>query len=371
MLHPSLRFALCTALIVLLMGSAQGVKAQQTTNNSGPALPHTVSVGVTGFANKRPVFAGACIKQGCPWGELAEFTHDVLAPLGYDVVVCENCNRTYGPGLVSAHAYAPPLEPEEMALGITSRVNARVDFGITNNVILDLAYAGYAMYHDSPTKNLRLIATIEDPYYVLVAVRASLGITSLQQIKERKLRVRMIADGLVSPDILKYYGMTAKDIVDWGGSVRPAIGAPDNAPFDVVISEFGAATNNPEAAIWSRAAQTANLRFLPLPAPLLDHFVEKGGMMRVVARCCMLRGFTAPIPTVGWTGDAIFGRDDMPDDAAYDIAKAVDQHHGDLIWFVRPYSYDPATVWKDALVPLHPGAARYYQEKGYMPAAPR
>jgi TRAP-type uncharacterized transport system substrate-binding protein len=35
---------------------------------------------------------------------------------------------------------------------------------------------------------------------------------------------------------------------------------------------------------------------------------------------------------------------------------------------VRPYSYDPRTVWRNLDVPLHPGAARYYREQGYLRA---
>lgn len=30
------------------------------------------------------------------------------------------------------------------------------------------------------------------------------------------------------------------------------------------------------------------------------------------------------------------------------------------------FSYNVHTVWKAYEVPLHPGAARYYGEKGYM-----
>ena len=64
----------------------------------------------------------------------------------------------------------------------------------------------------------------------------------------------------------------------------------------------------------------------------------------------------------------MFGRADMPDAVAYDIARAVDRNRAALKWYVRPYSYDPETAWRDPVVPLHPGAERYYREKGYIPA---
>jgi hypothetical protein len=63
----------------------------------------TIDVGKTGWAAKRPVVASAC-PFGCPWGELGEFVHDAMTPLGYDVILCRNCNRDRGPRLVSAAA---------------------------------------------------------------------------------------------------------------------------------------------------------------------------------------------------------------------------------------------------------------------------
>ena len=52
------------------------------------------------------------------------------------------------------------------------------------------------------------------------------------------------------------------------------------------------------------------------------------------------------------------------------VAKAIDQERAELRWYIRPYSYDSRTVWRDLDVPLHPGAQRYYQEVGYMTAPP-
>ncbi len=60
----------------------------------------------------------------------------------------------------------------------------------------------------------------------------------------------------------------------------------------------------------------------------------------------------------------MLARDDMPDAVAYTIAKAIDEHQAALKWYVRPYSYDPNDAWRDPDIPLHPGAARYFRERG-------
>lgn len=56
----------------------------------------------------------------------------------------------------------------------------------------------------------------------------------------------------------------------------------------------------------------------------------------------------------------------MPDHFAYTLAKAMDEHQDLLQWSHMNFSYNLHAVWKAFGVPLHPGAARYYREKGYM-----
>jgi uncharacterized protein len=80
----------------------------------------------------------------------------------------------------------------------------------------------------------------------------------------------------------------------------------------------------------------------------------------------LLKGVNRRIKTLGRSGESVFARDEIPEQAAYDLAKAIDENHGALKWFIRVYTYDQKTVWKNFGVPLHPGAARYYREVGYL-----
>jgi TRAP-type uncharacterized transport system substrate-binding protein len=80
----------------------------------------------------------------------------------------------------------------------------------------------------------------------------------------------------------------------------------------------------------------------------------------------LLRGVNQPIPTVTSSGDAVYGRADMPEDFAYAVAKGMDEHQDLLQWTNLNLSYNSHTTWKAFGVPLHPGAARYYRERGYM-----
>jgi TRAP-type uncharacterized transport system substrate-binding protein len=64
----------------------------------------------------------------------------------------------------------------------------------------------------------------------------------------------------------------------------------------------------------------------------------------------------------------IYARDDMPEDFAYLLAKALDDNRDLFRKTHLPFSYDPREVARDNGFPYHPGAERYYREMGYLPA---
>jgi TRAP transporter TAXI family solute receptor len=350
------------AAIALLAGAAPSPSAP---------LGETLEVGRTGFDVKRPVFASAC-PQACPWGELGEFVQAAMKPAGYDVVLCRNCNRDKGAPIVSRRGIPPAIDAGDMRVGTTQRVNAPVDFGVTESLMLSMAYEGKGMYAGKgPLPNLRVIAKLEDPTYLMVAVRKDSGITDLAQIRDRKMPVRILADFQPSTTpVLDYYGLTREAVASWGGSFGNALEAAERpqgaASFDVIVSSLASPANNPESSFWTRLTQLYDLHFLDLPEPLLAKMAREVPMERAVAKWGLLRGVDRSIPTVARSGETIFARADLSDADAYAIAKAIDRSRLDLRWYVRPYSYDPRTVWKNGPVPLHPGAARYYREMGYM-----
>lgn len=318
-----------------------------------------IDVGKTGWDVKRPVMAAAC-DNGCPWGELGEFVQQSMKPYGYSVILCRNCNRSYGAGLVSKHDYPPPLDEVNLEDGVNVRVNAQVDFGVTSSAMLASAYK-------NTYKNLRLIAKIEDPFYFLIAVKKESGIKDIANIKQKHLPVRIVgADGnMIS--ILKYYGITPDSIKAWGGKVGVSNEEAKKGDFDIISGFLASPALNPESSIWTTLSQQFDLYFLELPEDLLKLLAEKTVDAEfVVAHQNLLRGVNRRIKTLGRSGEAVFARDDIPEQAAYDLAKAIDQNHGALKWFIRIYTYDPKTVWQNFGVPLHRGAEKYYREAGYM-----
>jgi TRAP-type uncharacterized transport system substrate-binding protein len=119
--------------------------------------------------------------------------------------------------------------------------------------------------------------------------------------------------------------------------------------------------------MWYEMTQKKDLVFFPVPEDLRQKLVAENDAVLVNLPFRYMRGVgDAPLPTVGLSGLAIYGRDDLPDSFVRDVTQALDLRHGLIKWANQPFSYDPATVWNGQGVPLHPAAAAYYRERGYM-----
>jgi TRAP transporter TAXI family solute receptor len=320
-----------------------------------------------GIASKRPIFGGSC--PACPWGAIAEIVREAMKPDGWDVQVCYSCG---GPArairLVADANDAPP--PDRVTGSTPPTPQGRLDFGAIGTEILQYAYLGlydFAHDKDGPHKQLRLLANIQSPTYYMVAVDAASDITDLRQISERGLAVKLVARGgvneAINTAVLDYYGLSEAKIKELHGTASGSY--VRGADVDVIIG-WAALINAPEYAVWYDAPQQHDLRYLELPADLRAKLAKAFYLQEHVAPAALLRGVTRAIPTVTREGTAIYARADLPEDFAYAVAKALDEHQTLFRWSHLPFSYNPATVWKFGDVPLHPGAARYYKKRGYM-----
>jgi hypothetical protein len=131
---------------------------------------------------------------------------------------------------------------------------------------------------------------------------------------------------------------------------------------------FGSLTNAPEYQVWYQATQKYDLKYLELAPDLKQKMMKEFGYKEGFVPAGAFRGVDKPIPTLVRDGTVIYGRTDMPDDFAYALAKAMDEHQELLQWANASmnWSYNWRTVWKAFDIPLHPGAAKYYKEVGYM-----
>jgi uncharacterized protein len=310
------------------------------------------------FADKQLVFGGA--GPGTPWGTLGQVTAHVLEPFGYAVRVESEASRGRCPGLVSA---------------------GKLEFGATQAITTRWAYAGLHSYaSQGACPRLRAIATICHPAWLGVAARWETWITDLHQVRQQRLPVRVLGGtGELYQPILAYYGLSRELIESWGGKFVPSlatatgpsyVSSPAVCACDVdIIMDHVYSAYTPEAAAFIEASILLNLRYLPLPDDLVHTLCRDFGGVPGFIPYRLLRGVDAPVASVYRPWQLIFGRDDMPDDFAYLLARAYDDNRDAFRQTHIPYSYDSREVARDNGIPLHPGAQRYYREQGYLSPA--
>lgn len=238
------------------------------------------------------------------------------------------------------------------------------------------AYHGTGMYaRDKPMSNLRLIANIEQPpSYLMVAAKASLGITDLSQARAKKWPLRIFAqrNNKMVDEVLANYGLSAKEIEEAGGFVGGSTpdphGAPDPTSYDLVIHAGGWVSTMPETWTWTDVIQKNNWNYLTLPEPLLAKLAQDFKAEREIVPFGWLPGIDHAIPSIAipGSGTVVYARTNVPASVAYDAAKALNEHQNLLLRTNQRFFYDIHNVWRACDVPLHPGAARYYKEVGYM-----
>lgn len=334
-----------------------------------PAAAQTPAKAETGYAVKKPVFGGAC--PTCPWGEMGEIVREAMKNYGWDVQVCYFCAGGPREARMVAGAMMPVARganPENLPLP-----KGPVDFGATGSQFLQWAYLGihdFAKDKEGPRKHLRVVAHIQEPTYFVVAVKSNSTIKDLGEIIEKKLPVKILAStsigGAITPYILNYFGISQEKMKAQGGELKLNFEEPEGRKDNDVIVGFGSMVNAPEYNMWYQLSQREDLRYLELPAALRAQLAKEFYMVEKTMPQGYFRGVDRPIKTLGRTGTVIYGRDDMPDEFAYTLAKAMDEQQELLQWSSMNFSYNWRTVWKAFDVPLHPGAAKYYREVHYM-----
>ncbi len=329
-----------------------------------------VSAQELGIKAKKPVLGASC--KVCPWGALGDVLKTAMQSYGYDVQICYNCSGAENPRIVAGALMPPPIEEFwRRAPFLRNQAppppHAPVEFGVTEAQFVWDAYQGAGAYsRDAPRKNLRMIARIQSPTYLIVAARAELGITDLGQIRQKRWPVRILTSaGNQATGVLAYYGLTRESIESAGGHFGAGMAAEERKNFDIAIGE-GTLVNAPEFNMWYEISQKFELTYLQLPDDLLAKVAKDAEMEPATIPDGLLRGIDHPIRSVAHSGIVIYGRTDTPDDFAYTVARAMDEHQDLLQWTLLGFSYNLQNVWTAYEIPLHSGAARYYRERRYM-----
>ena len=124
---------------------------------------------------------------------------------------------------------------------------------------------------------------------------------------------------------------------------------------------------HPAAAI-TEATTTCSAHLVPVEGPAIDKLVAENAYYRkAVIPGGMYRGTPNDTPTFG-VGATFVTSSKVPDDVVYAVVKAVFDNFDDFKKLHPAFAnLKESEMIKDGLsAPLHPGAVKYYKERGWM-----
>jgi len=250
---------------------------------------------------------------------------------------------------------------------------------VNPSVLLTMAHRGKGPF--KKPLPLRTLAVFPSFDVMGFAVHESSGITSLAQIKRERIPLKVSTGYEAKTDFtgsatmftisatLRAAGFSLGDIRKWGGKIhsvpRPSHptrrAAIENGTINAVFDEG--------IKSWGQTALDNGFRYLPLDGAVLRQLKSLGYRPSVMSRCGF-RGLGGDIQTVDFSGWPMIVRADMPNDVAYAMCEAIEQRKRVIPTDnFKPLSLAQLCANDDEApydVPLHPGAKRFYRERGYL-----
>ncbi|WPZ35213.1 TAXI family TRAP transporter solute-binding subunit [Thalassobaculum sp. OXR-137] len=231
-------------------------------------------------------------------------------------------------------------------------------------------FAGKGKF-EKPAKDIAYFATLY-PSTFQVAVPRDSKIMSFEDMKNANISPGKTGwtGTAFAESILQAYGFNFEDIKNNGGTVHYVDYTESVALMkDGHIDVFMAATSMPQAS-YIELNHSPGLRFIGIPEPKLTEIIKANpGYIRGAITPAAYDGVEKDIPTLGIVTSMIVNKD-LPDDLVYQMMTVFWDNHAAFAEVKKTWN---EVTLEDALngasVPVHPGAARYYEEKGVRPAS--
>jgi len=273
---------------------------------------------------------------------------------------------------INGDVYGGMRAPEEVGM-------RRVDIAYVNPAALvAMAYRGKGYYKKK--LELRVLGCFPSWDRIALVVSKELGVKSLHDIARRKIplhvstRMSGVNNGTyyTISTILSLYGLSFDKIKRWGGRVQECA-----RPFAAerfksiakrsVTAVFDEGVSTPGG--WLDRALDNGYEIIPLE-PAVVKKLEQLGYNRAVLPKRRYRQLKEDALTIDYSGWALVTHKWLPNKVAYAAVETIDQRKKAIpVDDDRPLNMKNLcrTTEKCPLpVPLHPGAAKYYREKGYL-----
>ncbi|MCW5749560.1 MAG: TAXI family TRAP transporter solute-binding subunit [Alphaproteobacteria bacterium] len=229
--------------------------------------------------------------------------------------------------------------------------------------ILDAAFKGENQFKDGKIQNLRALGALY-PETVQLIVRADSGVAKFADLRGKSVSSGSPGSGQwqLLGDLLEVHGMKRTDVKEDFSSFAQSVDKIKDG--NLVASLITAGT--PTSSVIDLANGHA-ISIVPLDGPEVEALKKKQPYYAsVTLEANTYKGQTGPVKTLAVM--AIWAtHDQLPDDIAYAVVKAAYENTETLAKVhSQGKNITPQTALQSVSIPLHPGAAKYYREKGIL-----
>jgi len=244
--------------------------------------------------------------------------------------------------------------------------SGEVTLGLTQS---DLAYGAYRgegpFAAIGPDKELRTIIALHRESFTVIA-RADSNIRNFQDLRHKRIGIGKAGAGFTFTRdvVLGYYGWNISDF-NRALELGPTEQNKTLCDNDVDAIIFEAA--HPDG-LTQEATSECHARLVRVAGPPIDRLLAAHPYyVASVIPGGMYDGNPEDTPTFG-TQTLLIASARMPDDLAYAVVKALFENFDDFrrlhpeLWTLKKKDMVPS----EAVMPIHPGALRYYREAGLL-----
>jgi uncharacterized protein len=276
--------------------------------------------------------------------------------------------------MVNKHYEGQPITtiPGKGAIGNPLSVGAgKAEFGLSYGPFLKLAYQGNnEVFKNKGFKNLRAVANVvANTVHIVMASDVSADVFSkLKGGKKINIGVgqKGSSNHFAIEKILMEYGFNYKQLRAQGshvveGAQQGQVAAFQNRQLDIYTNTVGMNSNDLRQALTARKGHV-----LSIPDPIRDKMVSKWGYVPFSIPAGTYDGQDKPVKSLNLS-TVIFTSADMDDEIVYFMVKEMAENHDRLIAAYAGFKrWKPEDLPVGHPVPTHPGAIKYYKERGWM-----
>jgi hypothetical protein len=241
---------------------------------------------------------------------------------------------------------------------------------------LSIAYRGAPPYKaPQPVRTLAVIPSYDQ--YVF-AVHPKTGLARFEEIAERRYPLNALLRDqrdhclhFMLDHIAAAAGFSLRDLESWGGQARRegSLPYPDSAKLRKLLTGEVDAIFDEAVYEWVGEATDAGMTILPLGETTIRK-LEALGYRRGMIEKRQYPRLPHDVPTIDFSGWAIFVHAELPDTTVSQLCAALDARKHLIPWEGEG-ALPVERMCRDApdtplYVPLHPAAERYWRMRGYL-----